>query len=168
MIKQIVLPIVAVALFIIAVGIFSQKASSLNLTQLIATPTPAPTKNVTIGNQTLKVDIVNTPELRNKGLSGHSSLAEDYGMLFVFETKKVSPGFWMKDMKVPIDIIWIRDGYVEKIDSDAQPPAAGTPDAKLKLYSASRPIDYVLEVKSGFAKKYGVKVGDSITLPDGI
>ncbi len=92
-------------------------------------------------------------------------MADDYGMLFIFDSKKVSPSFWMKDTLIPLDIIWIRDNRVEKIDKDVPTPAPDTPDNKLPKYTSGRPVDYVLEVNAGFNQKNGIKVGDPLTLP---
>lgn len=175
MFKQIILPFAAVAGFIVLVGLMSK--GTFNITPPLPTnpinsnsPSPEPsmsptTKSLTIKNKVLSVEIADTDELRAKGLSGRTSLDEDKGMLFLFNTKKVTPGFWMKDMLMPIDIIWITDGKVSKIDANVQPPKAGVSENRLPVYTPSAPIDYVLEVKAGFSQKFSVKVGDSVTLP---
>ena len=60
---------------------------------------------------------------RLKGLSIKNTLNESEGMLFPFDT----PGeysFWMKDMKFPIDIIWIDSNYkIVYIEKNLQPCA---------------------------------------------
>jgi len=149
-IKQIFLPLVAVAVFIVAVGLFVKNSGK---------------KTVTIGNKTISVEVANTPESRKNGLSGTSALAEDNGMLFVFDSQDIMPSFWMKDMLIPLDIIWINDGKVVKIDKNVPAPAKDIPDSELKTHNPGQPIDYVLEVNSGFSDKNGVKAGDSVTLP---
>ena len=52
------------------------------------------------------VEVADTLNEREKGLSGKQSLEINKGMLFIFEKETLS-GFWMKDMNFPIDIIWI-------------------------------------------------------------
>ena len=165
MIKQVLLPILGVALFIIIVGALTQKSTPFNLSKYLALSTPAATKTMTVGNKTIQVEIANTSDSRQKGLSGRKSLPQDSGMLFVFESKNVYPSFWMKDMLIPLDMIWISGGKIIKIDSSIPAPTPGTPDNKLPIYSPGKPIDYVLEVNSGFAATNKLKVGDSITLP---
>src|SRR3712207_8873048 len=62
--------------------------------------------NVTLNDQILTADISATDEQRRTGLTVKDTLAENEAMLFVFENE-AEHGFWMKDMKFPIDIIWI-------------------------------------------------------------
>lgn len=164
MFKQVILPILAVIAFIIIVGIFSRK-SSLGLPG-VGTPVPSaiPQKTLIIDGITIHVEIADTAAKRAQGLSGVSTLGEDNGMLFVFDTGDVTPTFWMKDMLIPLDMIWISHGKIAHIDKNVPKPAANTPDNQLKTYSAGTPIDYVLEVNAGFSDKNKVKVGDLVNL----
>lgn len=163
MFKQIILPILGVIVFIIVVGIFVQKSSSLSL--LSPQPTSIPTKTITVGSTKVDAQIAGTADRRAKGLSGVTSLKENGGMLFVFDTKSVIPAFWMKDMLIPLDIIWIGSGRVVRIDKNVPVPTPGTADNSLRTYSPGQPIDYVLEVGAGFSDKNKIKVGDTIILP---
>jgi uncharacterized membrane protein (UPF0127 family) len=165
MFKQIILPILAVVIFIIIVGLFVQKSSSLGLSGL-KTPTPIAKseKTITVGAKKIQVQIADNAEKRAKGLSGVASLKADSGMLFVFDTKDLAPIFWMKDMLIPLDMIWIRDGKIVKIDKNVLIPSPGTPDSNLKTYSAGQTVDYVLEVNAGFSNQNNIKVGDSVDL----
>jgi len=161
-IKQVILPLAAVMVFIIEVGLFMKNSQKLPF----AVATPAGNlKSLTINSTSIPVEISKTKQEREKGLSGRSSLPGGSGMLFVFDSQKIVPNFWMKDMQIAIDIIWIADNKITKIDKNVLPPAADTPDTKLVIYSPGKPIDYVLEVESGFCDKNNIKVGDSVTLP---
>ena len=170
MAKQLLLSLAAAALFIIAVGIFTQKQASLNLAKYVPSPKAEITKTgeVTIDGHTIKVEIADTFNTRAKGLSGRSSMDANSGMLFVFESKKTLENFWMKDMLIPLDFIWIADGKIVKIDKNVPAPAPNTPDGRLPFYAPGQPIDYVLEVNANYTDKNGVKVGDSVTLPASI
>ena len=100
-----------------------------------------------------------------RGLGGRESLPDDRGMLFVFP-EPGRHGFWMKDMLIPIDIIWISaEGRV--VDIQAAQPEPGVPDPQLKRYSPNGEAKYVLEVRAGLAAEKGVQVGDEaqIELP---
>jgi len=164
MVKQVLLPILGVIAFIVIVGMFVRKSTSLNFSSII-NPTPTPsTKTITIGGKTIQVQVANTQDERTKGLSGVSNLEKNSGMLFVFDNKNVSPAFWMKDMLIPLDMIWINDNKIVKIDKDIAAPAPGTPDNKLTVYSPGQPIDYVLEVNAGFSNLNGLSVGSSVDL----
>ena len=160
MTKKIIIPIIATALFIAAVGILMQKTSTL-------APTPKPTNVasfVTINGKEISVETAKTPEEREKGLSGVSSLDKDSGMLFVFENKSKTPVFWMKGMLIPLDIIWIKEDKIIRIDKKVPVPATDTPDNKIKTYSAGTVVDYVLEVNAGFSDSNSIKIGDSVTV----
>ena len=100
-----------------------------------------------------------------RGLGGRESLADDRGMLFLFERSE-RHSFWMKDMLIPIDIIWISaEGRVVHVET-AQ-PEPGVPDDQLKHYFPDEPALYVLEVRAGLAAEKDVQAGDptEIELP---
>jgi uncharacterized membrane protein (UPF0127 family) len=120
-------------------------------------------KRITVGGAKIFVEVADSPKKRAKGLSGRNTLAENEGMLFVFNEKDTIPSFWMKGMLFPIDIVWIADNQVVQIDSNVQ-PEPDTPDAKLKHYRPLRPVDYVLEVSAGFSSKNSIKSGDTVNL----
>lgn len=107
------------------------------------------------------IEIADTPTEREKGLGGVTNLEENNGMLFTSEQKDTLPIFWMKGMLIPLDIIWINDGKVVKIDKNIPNPDPNTPESELKRYSPASPVDYVLEVNAGFSDKFGLKVGDT-------
>lgn len=152
-------------LFIVLVGVFTQKSGSSILSKFLHSATPIPEETMTVGSKTVQVQIVKTETDREKGLGGVKSLNADDGMLFVFDSKPVNATFWMKDMLIPLDMIWIKDNKVLSIDRNIPISPVGTPDSSLKTYSPKEPIDYVLEVNAGFSDSNGVKVGDVVTLP---
>ncbi len=164
MIKQLILPLVGVAIFVVLVGTFIKNPSNLGIKVAPTVSPEATEQEIKVNGVTLKVSIANTPEERTRGLSGTTSLTSDRGMFFVFDTKDVSPTFWMKDMIIPIDIIWINDGKIVQIDKNIEAPVDGTPDAKLKLFRPQTKVDYVLEVNSGYSDKNSLKVGDEIVI----
>ncbi|OGY08196.1 MAG: hypothetical protein A2700_00355 [Candidatus Blackburnbacteria bacterium RIFCSPHIGHO2_01_FULL_44_64] len=122
-------------------------------------------KTLTVGSSQFKVEVAQTEQARKTGLSGRESLPEDSGMLFVLEKKDEQPAFWMKGMKFPIDIIWINDNVVSEITSNVPTIPDNTPDPQIPKYAPRAKVDYVLEIPAGVANKRGIKVGDTITLP---
>lgn len=109
---------------------------------------------VRIGDTQVLAEVVDTPELRRQGLSGRPSLSEGEGMLFVFDNDGLH-GFWMKDMKFSIDIIWFSaDKRVIHIERSLDPSTYPT------SYAPEQPARYVLEVPAGWAEKYRVALGD--------
>ena len=72
------------------------------------------------GKATYSVDMAVTDAERQQGLSGREFMAQDAGMLFVFEGEQPRQ-FWMKDMRFPLDIIWI-DGQCRLVGVSADVP----------------------------------------------
>lgn len=116
---------------------------------------------VTIGETIITAEIADTDEERSKGLSGRNSLPKNYGLLFVFEEAKKYP-FWMKDMKFPIDIIWINKNEVVDITNHA-PPETNT-KSSLTIYKPKVPALYVLEVNANYVRENTIKVGDEVEI----
>lgn len=117
-----------------------------------------PTTTLTIGNTTLTVELATTAQQEEQGLSGRSRLAEGTGMLFIFDPMK-TPGFWMKDMRFSLDIIFAKaDGTIVTIYPDLSP--ATYPQS----YHPTEPVRYVLEVPAGFALQHGISVGQKLVL----
>lgn len=95
-----------------------------------------------------------------RGLSGSDQLPPDHVMLFDFG-KDSRWGIWMKDMNYPIDIIWLDiQARVIYMVQDAQP--SSYPDT---IYRPKQNARYVIEAVSGTIERTGLKVGDSVTLP---
>ena len=114
------------------------------------------------GEATYAVDVAVKPEERRQGLSGRETMAQDAGMLFVFEEEQPLQ-FWMKDMRFPLDIIWI-DGQCRLIgvsaDVPTPPPNAGS-DEIPRVQSPS-PAQYVLELNAGEWARAGLSPGDRV------
>ncbi len=118
-------------------------------------------RRVCLGGACVKVEVVRTLASRQKGLMGRASLPADRGMLFVFE-KDGRWGIWMKDMSIPLDVIWLdKDRKVVDMVEDMKPfrPPPGSL-AQAPVFQPVAPSRYVLEVNAGFARRHGIRVGD--------
>jgi hypothetical protein len=155
--KQLLLPLAGVAVFIVIVGLLVQGKINFGIPK----ETPMAKSSIEIAGEKIFIDIADSDEERAIGLSGKTSLPENEGMLFVFDEVNVRPSFWMKGMLIPLDIIWIDDGKITKIDRNVENPESDTPDSELSSYRTTSPVDYVLEVNAGFSDKFDLKVGDS-------
>lgn len=109
--------------------------------------------DVNVNGFLLIADIATTDEQKTKGLSVKDSLAENEGMLFVFDDEAQHP-FWMKNMKFPIDIIWIdSDKRVVHIEHNLQPCSS---ELLCPIYKPVGDSLYVLETVAGFTERHGI------------
>lgn len=124
-------------------------------------PQAVSSTQVKINSLQITAEVAKTPQTRAKGLSQKESLPPNAGMLFVFE-KTGEYGFWMKDVKFPLDLIWIdEDKQIADITNNALPEPE-VPDQLLRIYKSAVPIRYVLEVFGGTARFHNLKVGDPV------
>ena len=117
-----------------------------------------------VDQQSFDIEIAETPAQLQLGLSGRDEIGSD-GLLFIFSGPNQS-GFWMKDMKFALDMVWIANGEIVEITRDVPFPTSPeeNTDAALPRYYPSQPIEMVLEVTAGFAQQHDWQVGDSVSL----
>ncbi len=153
--------VIIIAVIIVGVWIFKSKS---NPELLDATPTPtvtAPSNGSTakINGKTISLLIADTEDSRELGLGGRASLGENEAMLFVFETADRYE-FWMKDMKIPIDIIWLDSNFkIVHIESNVSPDTY--PE---ETFAPEENSLYVLETNALFAQKNNLKIGDAVEI----
>ncbi len=80
-------------------------------------------------------------------------------MLFIFPTPDTY-AFHMKDMRFPIDIIWIRSNVIVDISKDVPVPKG----MDLPTYQPSADADMVLEVNAHFTDRYNIQPGDKVEI----
>ncbi len=101
------------------------------------------------------VEIADTESLREKGLMFRNGLDKNSGMLFIFEQDGDYP-FWMKNTKMPLDIIWMDKNY-EVVSIKTTDPCISDSCPNIDPGVSAR---YVLEINAGEAAKNNIKVGD--------
>lgn len=112
----------------------------------------------TINSQTIELIVADEPSEITVGLGGRESLDHGSGMLFVMP-EPIIPNFWMKDMKFPIDFIWID----EEMKIVAITPSIGV-DSYPITFSPPSAVKYVLEVNAGLSAHHGWLPGDSVEI----
>jgi uncharacterized membrane protein (UPF0127 family) len=118
-----------------------------------------PTATLNIGDKTINIEIAGDESSRATGLSGRLSLQTDSGLLLSFDSSDLW-GIWMKDMRFPIDIIWIsNDGTIVSVEKNV------SPDSFPKIFFPTKRARHVLETNAGFFDESGARLGDTITLP---
>ncbi len=114
-----------------------------------------PQVRVTLGGRTIVADVANTDRSRREGLLGWASITQDRGMLLDFGLERTY-AIHMQGMKFPIDALWVDSaGEIKLIYHDIQPNSG-------VIYHSLFPSAYCLEIKAGFCKQYGIKIGQKI------
>ena len=102
----------------------------------------------------ISIEYAITPEERARGLMHREMLPENAGMLFVFP-EETMPGFWMKNVKFPLDFVWIgKDMRIAGFEENVPVCSTYCPS-----YSSENKILYVLEVNKGFVTENMLKIG---------
>jgi len=110
-----------------------------------------------LGNKTYKLEVADTAEARQLGLSGREKLKDDEGLLFVFD----QPGrqcFWMKDMKFSIDILWL-DANKKVVQLEKNVAPSTYPNT-----FCADDSQYVIELKAGQIRDAKIARGQVIDL----
>ena len=108
---------------------------------------------IKIGSKEYRVREAKTDQEKIKGLQGVEKLPKDEGMLFYFDPDE-EISMWMKDTKIPLDIIFINE------DQEVTKVHHGEPNDEILISSPE--TAYVLEVN----KDSGIKVGDELDIND--
>ena len=114
---------------------------------------------ITSKGVSIPVEVSDTPEKRSLGLGKRDKLENGWGMLFVFE-KRIPHSFWMKNMRFPIDIIWLENQRIVELAENVPPPQEGESP---KVMEPRLPSNFVLELESGRARALGLNVGQKLS-----
>jgi hypothetical protein len=129
--------------------------------QLIAQGQILPvTAEVQLGDQIIGLEVAQTPQQQAIGLMARASLADDRGMLFPFEPAR-PVSFWMKNVLIPLDMVFVYNGEIVAIASNV-PPCETNP---CPTYGpGQQAIDYVIELRGGLAEELGIDAGDPVNI----
>lgn len=110
-------------------------------------------------------EIADTPAKRSQGLMFRTRMAPDRGMLFTFPEFQ-EPGywtFWMKNTKMPLDILWLdQDGTIVHIERYV--PICTRTDNLCPRYRPKTAAVQVLELGAGQAATLNLSVGTQLTI----
>jgi uncharacterized protein len=113
-----------------------------------------------IADRMIELEVTRNSIERSKGLMFRSTLPDDRGMLFNFNPPQAI-GFWMKNVPVPLDMIFIYQNKIVAIAPNAIPcktePCTIYPDNPVVA-------DQVIEVRGGLAKEMKLKLGDRVVI----
>ncbi|MEX0917863.1 MAG: DUF192 domain-containing protein [Candidatus Paceibacterota bacterium] len=112
-----------------------------------------------VQNLAVSVTVADDVEERRMGLSHTESLEDLEGKLFVFDAEGYHR-MWMKDMRFPIDMIFINN-ELEIVDIVENV----LPETYPLTFTSSDPARFVLETNAFFAKTFKVKEGQHVIIP---
>jgi len=105
-----------------------------------------------------QAEVAKSSKERGRGLMYRTEMADDEGMLFIFDGEG-DRYFWMKDTPLSLDIIFIsKAGEIVRIAENTTPFSE-------KIIPSRKPAQYVLEVLAGTSNRLGIKAGDRIVSP---
>jgi uncharacterized membrane protein (UPF0127 family) len=125
----------------------------LALAALAAAPALAqhPVAQLNAGMHLIRAEVVSDPGTRAQGLMYRKSMAQNAGMLFIFDEAEVHC-MWMKNTLIPLSVAFIDDngGIVNIADMEPHSEAS---------HCAARPVRYALEMNRGWFAARGIKPG---------
>jgi len=108
--------------------------------------------DVTIGETSLKLKVASTPESQAQGyMNADSEPADGQGILFVYDADQPL-GFWMKDVRFPLDVIFF-DSSMNYLGHETMEPGEGVTDREQKIYTSKKPARFAVEVPAGWCNK---------------
>ena len=113
------------------------------------------TSTALINDIPVNLETMNTPDQQMKGMMGRNSL--EGGMLFPYDQVQ-RRDFHMKNCKISLDIIFIKQGKINNIHSNCPPCKQNN----CPNYSGI--ADNVLEFPGGYCNKNNINIGDEINL----
>ena len=113
--------------------------------------------NTIMGDRALGLEVAKTPQEQAIGLMFRTELPDDRGMLFPIEPAR-NVRFWMKNVLIDLDMVFLREGVVQAIIPNVPPCLS----ENCPNYGPDVPVDGVIELRGGRAAQLGLKVGDRI------
>ena len=112
-----------------------------------------------IGGEKIELEVAQTPQQQQIGLMFRDSVAPNRGMLFPFEPPRMV-SFWMKNVVIPLDMIFISEGVIQHIETNV-PPCQTTP---CPVYGPNVMVDQVIELAGGRSTELKLNQGDRLDI----
>ena len=103
------------------------------------------------GMHVIRAEVADRDDTRALGLMHRTSLPQNGGMLFVFETTGVHC-MWMKNTLLPLSVAFVDEGGAILNIADMQPLSETS-------HCAARPVRYALEMTQGWFAERGIRAG---------
>ncbi len=112
-----------------------------------------------IKGQPFQLEVAQTPQQQSLGLMFRSELPDNRGMLFSFPNPRRA-SFWMKDVPVPLDMVFLYRGKVVAVIT--APPC--TTELCDTYGPGNQIVDQVIELRGDRASEIGLQPGDAIEI----
>ena len=117
-------------------------------------PSPLPAVDLTTGMHRIRAEVADNMASRMQGLMHRQSMAQNAGMVFVFEENAIHC-MWMKNTLIPLSVAFIDEqGAILNI-ADMQPHSE-------QSHCAARVARYALEMNLGWFVQRGIKSGATL------
>ncbi len=131
----------------------------------IEVPQTLPIVQATLKGHDLDIMLAKTFEEKRKGLMYRDKIKHNEGMLFVY-TYPQRLAFWMKNTKIPLDIIFFSEKLtIVEMKANMQ-PGYGMPDHMLDQYTSANLAKYALELNAGSIESFALEIGDKLQIPE--
>ena len=120
-------------------------------------PRPLPEVKMLLAGEAFDVESAMTQSDLLQGLMYRNSIPEKHGMLFPFYPPRAVT-FWMKNTRVPLDMLFMRNKTIVNIVHSA-PPCTSNP---CPTFDSIVPVDMVIELPGGTAEKLNIDLGDIV------
>ncbi|MDF5730366.1 MAG: DUF192 domain-containing protein [Rhizonema sp. PD38] len=142
----------------------SQTQTSVNINQMLTATNagqqlPISAQAIVPNGTKIQLEVARTSQQQALGLMYRPALPDDRGMLFPFSPPE-TVGFWMKNVPVALDMVFLRNGVVEYIEASAP----GCKSDPCRSYGPNKPFDMVIELRSGRAAELGLKVSTPVKI----
>jgi len=159
-------PIILVFLVLLVIGVYTMDI--LLLVDMLPKPVETDKSvvqfiNLRVRDKLVRAELADTPERRMTGLMFREFMEKDSGMFFVFPAGGLH-SFWMKDTKIPLDILWLDDRYRVVHIRQNVPPCDEKATPICPSYITEVKARYVLEVNAGWVERSGVKAEDQFKI----
>lgn len=121
-----------------------------------------PRVQIILGGVKFTLEVAETSEAQTRGLMKRTARQlKKGGMIFPVEPRRIV-AIWMKDMLVPLDLVFIRQGEIVKIMHQVPPCKGNSP---CRPIPSPGQVDVVIELLGGTAENVGLKEGMKLNLP---
>lgn len=152
-------------LFALSFGVFTMQSCKPDKAKVVVTPVKIEFKHEgnlqlidSLGNvkQELLIEIADNTFEYQTGLMYRKHMADNRGMLFIFEDSRVR-SFYMKNTYISLDIIYLNtENTIINIVKNAKPLNESS-------LPSNAPAKYVLEINAGLSDKWQLIPGDKIS-----